>query len=76
MVPSIATASSNTNGHVNGVNGHVNGKDELGEKIVAAATAVPGVGIKARSQNGQHVGEVYKVQEVPFETVSRLSLLA
>lgn len=66
MVPSIATAQQ-ANGHVNG---HVNGKDELGAKIVAAATAVPGVGVKATT-NGKHVGEVYKVQEVPFETVSR-----
>lgn len=66
MVSSTATADPHTNGHANG-NGHINGKDPLGAKIVAAATAVPGVGIKPRS-NGA-VGEVYKVQERPFETV-------
>lgn len=67
MVASTVTATPQTNGHANG-NGHINGKDTLGDKIVAAATAVPGVGIKAKS-NGSQVGEVYKVQEVPFETV-------
>ena len=73
MVSSTATAAHQTNGHANG-NGHINGKDPLGEKIVAAATAVPGLGIKPRS-NGADVGEVYKVQETPFETVSRPSRL-
>lgn len=71
MVASTATANgAATNGHTNG-HSNGNGKDELGAKIVAAVTAVPGVGIKATTNGNSHA-EVYKVQETPFETVSWL----